>query len=1072
MKSNFPIASACDNDFFEFLTGKGSRRVGPPFSRMNFNALDRAVQIGLLAFSLTAGTAFAQPTVSNVRIDFISHSEARIRYDLSASACYERARYGLSTGYETGPGGGIQDFHAGQAWCGQLDIGGQISGLAPETLYHVCAQASTDGTNWNPCVDATFTTAALPAVHPAPPAVPAWSPPAEPPTTGYNVVTVAGDCHDLQSAINAAVANQSANGTVINVPAQTVCPGPYQFPNDPQAVQIPANSTGIDLRTGTFTPSVVPPGVTLSNGMAVQFSGANGCLPGSRTMGSFGNSYNPATGCNNNGIINPGNVYYIVNLNSDSMSFQVSLTPGGPPLVPADFGTGGPLLMGMWPPSNSNWIVIRTSTPDSRFCPHGVRCRGSSWASLMAKLQLPGGVNNLSGGFKTGGLTHHVWLIGWEFTPTHVPLSGTVDPVPTSGFFWSVGGWGSSYIIIDRSYIHGLGFPDRLFRPFTEFAGGYMAIINSDVERFDYWRPAVAPADAQGSGGLIASNQGQVLTLGGGTYYMGLETCTVSSPVAWTIAGGTITGQGKLYLDLNCNPTLMLPSGMTADCAGPNCAVATSSNPDYPRDAAGGVACGVLYDIPFTAGVLGTPAANLNVSIYSSEGNAGLIAGYGPGPYVFSNLYVEGEGLLFHIDDSSSASDATGITFQRTTWVLDQSKRPNGPNTDHLVYSQRNGPEMKHGHQILIDGNTFTGFWSEISGLGCAIVPLSAFNQTNSGTPVNGGITDVTITNNTLTDSTCFAEYGGGVFSNAPKAPSQRIRIANNLIDSSNGWTQFSNHSRGSGTAIPFAPLGAVEDQIIDHNTVFDVRGPDNSWMHLVNSPMEGAQITNNILWLNGDYPSSGIDGEGWYGATLPSCTFFAKKMMDCVFTQGVGNPSYTFSHNLIVPYYSNSQVPSGAVNPAAISNIYSAFPNVMVQSGARPSIQLTEVGFDNPLRSNFSLSSQSPYRGLGSDGKNLGVDFSQLEAAQGAVRQVTVAQITQTSAKIAFLAPDLENCAVDFSVSPDFGKFTRVAGTRGCRDQQIELQGLRSGTRYYYRILCAVEQPTGSFDTLPETRP
>jgi hypothetical protein len=1049
---------------------------------MNVSAEQGAVRINVVAlvkaalFSVAlladAGTAFAQPTVSNIRIDFISHSEARVRYDLSASACYERARYGLSTDYETGPGGGIQDFHAGSVWCGQFDIGGSISGLAPATLYHVCAQASADGTNWSPCVDATFTTAALPAIHPAPPVVPTWTPPAEPPTTGYNVVTVASDCHDLQSAINTAVASQSATSTVINVPAQTVCSGPYQFPNDPQAVLIPSNSTGIDLTTGTFKPSVVPSGVTFANGQAVQFSGANGCLPGSKTQGSPGNSFNPTTGCSNNGPINPGNIYYIVNLSSDSGSFQVAATPGGTPLVPADFGTGGPVLLGMWPPSNSNWIVIRTSTPDSQFCPHGVRCRGASWASLMAKLQLPGGVNNYSGGFKTGGLTHHVWLIGWEFTPTHVPLSGTVDPAPTSGYFWSVGGWGSSFIVIDRSYIHGLGFPDRLFRPFTEFAGGYMAIINSDLEKFDYWRPAIAPANAQGAGGLIASSQGQALTLTGGTYYMGVATCTVGSPVTWTIADGTITGVGKLYLDLNCNPTLMLPSGMSAACAGPDCMVTTASNPDYPRDSNGGVACGILYDVPFIAGALGTPSANFNLSIYSSEGTQALIAGYGPGPYVFSNLYVEGEGLLFHIDDSSSASDATGITFQRTTWVLDQSKRPNGPNTDHLVYSQRNGPEMKHGHQILIDGNTFSGFWAEVSGLGCAIVPLSAFSQSNSGTPVNGGTTDVTITNNTLTNSSCFAEYGGGVFSNAPKAPSQRIRIANNLIDSSNGWTQFSNYSRGAGTAIPFVPVGAVEDQIIDHNTVYDVRGPDNSWMHLINSPMEGAQITNNILWFNGDYPSTGIDGEGWYGPTLPSCGFFAKQMMDCVFTQGAGNPNYTFAYNLIVPYYLNSQAPSGSVNPEAVSSIYSAFRNVTVLGGTEPSIRLAEVGFANLSRSNFSLSSQSPFAGVGSDGTNLGVDFSQLEAAQGQVTQVTVAEITQTSSNILFAAPDHEGCAVDFSASADFAKFTRVAGTGECRDQRVALRGLRSGTRYYYRILCAVEQPTGFFDTLPQTRP
>src|SRR5262249_9534062 len=71
------------------------------------------------------------PSVGNMRIDFISHSQARVRFDLNAPACMERVRYGLDSRYEQGAGGGIQDFHSGQAWCGQNDIGGQISGLAP-----------------------------------------------------------------------------------------------------------------------------------------------------------------------------------------------------------------------------------------------------------------------------------------------------------------------------------------------------------------------------------------------------------------------------------------------------------------------------------------------------------------------------------------------------------------------------------------------------------------------------------------------------------------------------------------------------------------------------------------------------------------------------------------------------------------------------------------------------------------------------------------------------------------------------------------------------------------------------
>src|SRR5207253_688230 len=157
----------------------------------------------------------------------------------------------------------------------------------------------------------------------------------------------------------------------------------------------------------------------------------------------------------------------------------------------------------------------------------------------------------------------------------------------------------------------------------------------------------------------------------------------------------------------------------------------------------------------------------------------------------------------------------------------------------------------------------------------------------------------------------------------------------------------------------------------------------DPSFWHLLSNPIEGVQITNNILWVNDDHNSHGVDTEG-FGANVPNCPGSAKSAMDCAFVQGPGHTSYSFSNNVLVPYYANSQAPSGNVDPNAISAAYAGLPNVFVQQGAQPANRLNGVGFMDTTINNFRLNSTSPYLGRGTDLANIGVDMDKLEAAQG----------------------------------------------------------------------------------------
>ena len=101
-------------------------------------------------------------------------------------------------------------------------------------------------------------------------------------------------------------------------------------------------------------------------------------------------------------------------------------------------------------------------------------------------------------------------------------------------------------------------------------------------------------------------------------------------------------------------------------------------------------------------------------------------------------------------------------------------------------------------------------------------------------------------------------------------------------------------------------------------------------------------------------------------------------------------------------------------------------------------------------------------------EGKSVGADRGALEIAQGRVKLLGAAEVTATSAEIRFVAPDGQSCPVDFG--SDDGKlvdrFSRVADSGQERARSVRLNALKPQTRYRFRVNCAVEQPTGTFET------
>jgi hypothetical protein len=1022
-----------------------------------------------------AASMRGQPVVTSVVIDAIGHSTARVTATSSvAPVGGQRIRYGLTTSYEGGSGGGLNN--QGYSFCnhdpnfcpGIFQIYDTLSGLLPNTLYHVQMQASTDGVNWGSSADASFTTLPLPTPSPAYPNPPETFDTSYPDTSGYTTVTAA-NCSDLNTKLATAVNNRGSGWVITLAPGlfDTTSETCMQPPIDPGAMPFaPAN-------VNTSTNQITVTGA-LTAGEQIRFAPYGGaCLP----------STNPSAGgfCQLRGNLIQGVLYYVLNPTSGggTTSFQVAATVGGSAIALSDSGSGTSYVVPL-PAAGGPQIIIRTSTPDNAFCPPGVRCMGSVWVSAMATINVTGGlwtsVNGSAGPliFQTNVGAHDIRFVGIEMTNTDASSLATTstDPRPTLAYFYSNVADAPTRIIIDRSYIHGLGYPNRIYRPIYGFDGKYMAIINSDLEKWDFWRPWL-DSGTPGTRGFAQTISGSQVSTGAGTYHMGTATCTASG-LSVTFTGGTASGTAKAYFSMNCTPTYVIPAGLTATCAGTGsdgtntrfCVVMTAATPDYLRDVNGGYGSGPIAGITLASGTP-TGAGNeygYGASIYLTEGTQGLIAGWGPGPYQMYNNYLEGAGLLWHWDDSAGGlSVGSGYVLQRNTFFVDPKYITGGPQSDGLDYKQRNGPEWKTGTNALIDGNTWTNYFAAVSSEGCAIELTARAAGIDS---------DFEIRNNTFTNGACMVQAIGGLATGGQQQPKpfQRLWVHNNLDISANGWTQFSAADRTYAIPYPFSVGYAMEDIIVEHNTIFDNRGPDPSFIHLIGSPEGNVEIRNNIFWINNDHGSYGLDTEG-FGGNTPQCNGNAKAAMDCAFVQGIGNTQYTFAQNALVGYYANSQNLTGSVDPTVLASQYAGLP-VLVAPGSTPQSNLQYVGFSNPSAKNFRLMKNpaSPYLLQATDVTDIGVNQEALDAAQGVVYNPRKLSITQSSASIYFSQADGVGCPVDFSTNPGFAGFVRLQSTNTGEPYgwHSDLASLSSNTRYYYRILCAVQQPTGNFVTMP----
>jgi regulation of enolase protein 1 (concanavalin A-like superfamily) len=267
--------------------------------------------------------------------------------------------------------------------------------------------------------------------------------------------------------------------------------------------------------------------------------------------------------------------------------------------------------------------------------------------------------------------------------------------------------------------------------------------------------------------------------------------------------------------------------------------------------------------------------------------------------------------------------DTTATSFTYTG----SGEHSGTPRTTGTKWSIKNLLELKNARRVTIESNLFENNW-QAGQTGVAIL-FTPRNQ--EGTAPWSVVRDVTFTRN-IVRRVASAIVIQGRDDEHSSQQAVNFRIANNLFE------DVSTAYGGSGQffVVTSSPAGVV----IDHNTILN----NGTVVIADNGAVSGFVYTNNLSKHN-EY---GIFGSGAGLGISALGTYF---------------PGYVFAKNVL------------AGGPAA------SYPS----GNYFPSVTTFNASFVDPANGNYTLVSTSPYRGAGTDGKDIGVDHVALQVARAA---------------------------------------------------------------------------------------
>jgi hypothetical protein len=291
--------------------------------------------------------------------------------------------------------------------------------------------------------------------------------------------------------------------------------------------------------------------------------------------------------------------------------------------------------------------------------------------------------------------------------------------------------------------------------------------------------------------------------------------------------------------------------------------------------------------------------------------------------------------------------------FKPLTWMKGQPGYVGGTNGNPFVV--KNLLELKNAQRVLIDGNIMEDSWGGFSQVGFAIL-LTPKNQSSGTTNVcpDCQVTDVTIRNGTISHVAAGLQIANALAVLGAALDGQRYSIHDLVVDDIDG-VKFSGPGEVAQVSVTAgAPL--LQNVAINHITAF----PRSTLFVLGDMVAISGQMKNfsflNSLVNAGTYPiwSTGGGSTNCAYYDIPLTTFNA------CFTNS------SFTNNAIIAASGDYPATKWAGRnffPASVTNVQF-------------------VNYNGGNGGDYHLLPSSPYKGLGTDGKDLGADIDAVDSA------------------------------------------------------------------------------------------
>ena len=347
----------------------------------------------------------------------------------------------------------------------------------------------------------------------------------------------------------------------------------------------------------------------------------------------------------------------------------------------------------------------------------------------------------------------------------------------------------------------------------------------------------------------------------------------------------------------------------------------------------------------------------------SCEDAQAIIGGLGNnpmGPYKIVDNFLEasGENVLFGGDEATMTPADIEIRqnhlFKPLTWRKGQPGYVGGANGAPFVV--KNLLELKNAQRVLIDGNIMENSWGG-GQVGFAIL-LTPKDQNNQCPLCQ--VTDVTLRNTFITHVGAGLQVANGL-SDSGGAPlaGERYSIHDLIIDDIDGVKFLGPGSLAQISVGAGAPL--LQDVTITHVTAF----PPSTILfigdHLATTPrMANFVFTNSIV-------NAGPSPIWTTGGGAANCAVHDSPLI----TFNACFSSYSVAANAVI-----------APGPKA-SEVYWPAGNFFPATAA----EVQFVNYNGGNGGDYHLQPSSPYKGKGTDGKDLGADVDAVDSAIAGVQ-------------------------------------------------------------------------------------